>query len=318
MLNTLSHFPYKNRIQLSSLAGMVRDGRDIIKESETVYLRRLRRIARQLIQNRVRAVLLTGPSASGKTTSARRLALEMTRLGAPAAVISMDDFLIDNDLYPRLPDGKPDYESVKTLDIPLIQQAVGELVEKGSFDMPMFDFAAGRRRAERRRLELAPGTVIITEGIHALSPELAEGFPVENTARVYASLRDEYYDGNTRVLHTRDIRITRRLVRDLSFRKSSIEKTLSGWDNIMAGEEKYIKPYKLTANFVLNTSFLSELPVFSPVLRRLLADGESGGESREILESLSRRYSLVPDLPLELLPENSVLREFLGGLRLPE
>lgn len=312
----MTQIPRKSKIQLQELARMVSSGRDLIAESEKRYNDRLFAAAETIIEKGAKIVLLTGPSASGKTTTANKLALALRSLGTAATVISMDNFFKNKADYPRLPDGRIDFESVETLDIPEFQRALDALVEKGSYMMPRFDFSTGNRAPDRWLLSAEKGSVFIAEGIHALNPMVSDHLPQNLIFRAYASLREEYYEGDERRINTRNLRIVRRCIRDMNFRSYSIENTLNIWDNIMQGEEKYIKPYKDLADMIIDTSFMSEVPLFAPRLRDLISDEAQGGAHRDTLLAIAEPYLSMPPLPEEDLPKDSVLREFLGGLEL--
>ena len=160
-------------------------------------------------------------------------------------------------------------------------------------------------------------SAVIIEGIHALNPELTKSVEAGSVLKIYAGLRTEYYEGRKRIIATRDIRITRRVIRDERDRGHSAENTLALWKNIMAGEEKWIKPFKVDANYLLNTALDYEPCLYVDDLKKL-ADGGKGGKYQPELEVLANSFIQAGSLPMDLVPKDSVLREFIGGLEIGE
>ena len=198
------------------------------------------------------------PSASGKTTSAHCLAKALVQQGTPAQVVSLDNFFKGAAYYPKMPDGTLDYENLETLDLPLIKQCLHQLSETGKTELPIYDFATEQRADAVEPIDLQGG-VCIVEGIHALNPELTGLVPDDQIYRIYAGLREEYCIDGRRVINTQDIRLCRRTLRDAAARGRSPAKTLSMWDRVLDGETRYIKGFKTTADFLLDTSFTYEL-----------------------------------------------------------
>ncbi len=213
-------------------------------------------------------VMLTGPSASGKTTTALKLADAIKRGGTPAAVVSLDNFYKDLDSYPRLPDGSKDYESIHALDVDEIHKCLLSLVETGKADLPVFDFSQEKRGEQRQHLNLNGGMAVV-EGIHALNPLLTDVLPAGSVYKIYAGLREEYAYGGQRSIATRDIRLARRIVRDAQFRGHSLEKTISMWPLVCEGEDQFIKAYKPHADLLLDTSLSYEICVLSPFIAEM-------------------------------------------------
>ena len=257
-------------------------------------------------------VMLTGPSASGKTTSAHKLAEELIRQGTYAHVVSLDNFFRGAEFYPRLPDGTLDYENPDTMDLPLVRQCLHELSETGQTTLPIYDFANERRSDETEAVDLQGG-VCIVEGIHALNPELTGLVPAEDVYRIYAGLREEYAIDGRRVINTQDIRLCRRTLRDAAARGRSPEKTLAMWDRVLDGETRYIKGFKTTADFLLDTSFTYELGLISRLLGIVRRQFTLEGHNAELWDETARRFEHVVPLDLELLPADSMLREFYGS-----
>ena len=280
--------------------------------SEQSYAQRVDYAAQKVQLSGAKIVMLTGPSASGKTTSAHCIAKALQKRGTPAQVVSLDNFFKGAEFYPRLPDGTLDYENPDTLDLPLIKQCLRELSETGKTVLPVYDFSKEARSSETEEIDLKGG-VCIVEGIHALNPELTSLVPGDQIYRVYAGLREEYADSSDACcLATRDIRLARRIVRDYLFRGHGAAFTLGLWGHVCAGEERFIKPYKPRANLLLDTTHTYEVCLWRTVLDAMPADPELTPVQARQLEALRARFDAFPALGTELVPQNSLLREFIG------
>ena len=280
--------------------------------SERSYRQRVDYAAQKVQLSGAKIVMLTGPSASGKTTSAHKVAEALEASGTPAHVISLDNFFKGAQYYPRLPDGTLDYENPDTMDLPLVRQCLHELSETGRTTLPIYDFANERRSDETEAVDLQGG-VCIVEGIHALNPELTGLVPAEDVYRIYAGLREEYAIDGRRVINTQDIRLCRRTLRDAAARGRSPAKTLAMWDRVLDGETRYIKGFKTTADFLLDTSFTYELGLIAKLLRKVCQRFTLEGHNAELWDETARRFEHVAPVELDLLPADSMLREFYAG-----
>jgi len=307
-------FTDKARFQIRDINA--RANAQYVLECEQLYAERIGALVDASANSGCRIVMLSGPSGSGKTTSSHRIAGEFARRGHRAVVVSLDNFFKNIDQYPKMADGRPDFEHVGALDIECIHRSLEELVQEGRSVLPTFDFTTQHRSDVTETVELGEGDIALVEGIHALNPLLSETLPKNSVFNVYVGLRAEFYEGDTRVVATRDLRIIRRLVRDNMFRGYSVENTLSVWDGIMQGEERWIKPFKEYANYLLDSSFGYEPCVFLPVMQALCANEQEGGAYRETLLRLFGCLSGFTPLALDVVPANAMLREFLGGLTL--
>lgn len=280
--------------------------------SEKSYRQRVAYAAQKIRDSRAKIVMLTGPSASGKTTSAHKVAEALEASGTPAHVISLDNFFKGAQYYPRLPDGTLDYENPDTLDMSLIRQCLSDLSTTGKTVLPIYDFTAESRSSETETLDLKGG-VCIVEGIHALNPELTGLVKGDDVYRIYAGLREEYCIDGRRVINTQDIRLCRRTLRDAAARGRSPAKTLAMWDRVLDGETRYIKGFKTTADFLLDTSFTYELGLIAKLLRPVSQRFTLEGHNAELWDETARRFEHVAPVELELLPADSMLREFYAG-----
>ena len=289
-----------------------RSPQELAALSEQSYRDRVKYAAEKVRLSGTKIVMLTGPSASGKTTSAHCIARALQQQGTPAQVISLDNFFKGAEFYPRLPDGTLDYENPDTMDLPLIKQCLHELSETGKTSLPIYDFTQEKRSDKTEAVDLQGG-VCIVEGIHALNPELTSLVPGEEVYRIYAGLREEYCIDGRRVINTQDIRLCRRTLRDAATRGRSPAKTLTMWDHVLDGETRYIKGFKTTADFLLDTSFTYELGLISNLLGVVRRQFTLEGHNAELWDETARRFEHVAPVELELLPADSMLREFYGG-----
>lgn len=300
----------KRLVEISLINTAIENPASFICHCEIEYESRVRAAAEEATVSESKIIMVTGPSASGKTTTAFKLRDALSRSGTHAVVVSLDNFYRNVEEYPRLADGTKDYENVHALDIEEIHRCLLALIETGAADFPEFDFKTERRTDTKTRVELQNGIVIV-EGIHALNPLLTDVLPPGSVYKIYAGLREEYSYGGQRYLPTRDIRLARRLVRDSKHRAHSLEKTTSMWPMVCAGEDQYIKSFKSYADLLLDTSFSYEICVLAPIVKELkgsLGDTYAGARLDELAEKFSRCVSVSTDY----VPPQSMLREFIG------
>lgn len=301
----------KRLVETSLINTAAESAKSFVSHCEIEYESRVYAAAGEVLASGCHVVMLTGPSASGKTTSAHKLAAALERRGCPAQVVSLDNFYLNLNDYPRLPDGTKDYENITALDIPAIHTVLSQLLTRGEADLPVFDFTTENRKPETEHINLNGG-VCVVEGIHALNPILTETLPRDKVYKIYAGLREEYSHKGQRVLPTRDIRLARRMVRDYKYRGHSLEKTLGMWSSVCAGEDRFIKPFKVEADLLLDTSFSYEPCLLAGQIAPLAGKLPDDSPLAEILNSLAGRFALCDPLSLDLVPADSMLREFLG------
>lgn len=288
---------------------------DFVQLCEAAYDARIERISAAVLESGCAIVLLTGPSSSGKTTSAVRVAQAIRKAGRRSEVISLDDFFVGEGRYPKRPDGQDDYECVEALDIPLLQACLRDLAETGECDMPQFDFLTQLPKPRLRHVDCRDGVAVI-EGLHAFNPVLTDHLPRCAVLLVYAGMREEYCDGaGARVVATRDLRLARRITRDFLFRGHDAEFTLNIWPHVCASENKYIKVFKNRADLVLDTSFSYEPGLWHSVLLPLV-ERMTPGSNAARLASLCAQLEPFAPISSQLVPERSILQEFIG--RLPQ
>lgn len=284
-----------------------RDPRRLVELSERQYAGRIRAAADQILSTGRHIVMVTGPSAAGKTTSSRKLADELRRRGVRSEVLSLDDFFVGAGRYPKLPDGSDDYECVEALDLPVLHKCLQSLAETGECDAPVFDFLTQLPTGEKRHINCSGGVAIV-EGLHAFNPALTAPLPEGAVLNIYASLREEYAgsDGQ-RLIATRDVRLARRMTRDWKFRGHDADFTMSLWPHVCKSEDLYIKAFKKRADLVLDTSFSCEAGIWEQYVEQLTASAHT-----ERLATLRRKFAAFDPIDSALIPPDSMLREFIG------
>lgn len=279
-----------------------------IRHCEFEYESRVYAAAKEIIEENRHIIMLTGPSASGKTTTAHKLKDKLINMGKKARVISLDNFFKNKDDYPRLENGEKDYENVTAIELPLFEKCLNELLEKGVAKFPEFDFTTETRIEDAIEIEIDDGFIIV-EGIHALNPVLLQLLPKDETFTIYAGLREEYSFRGQRILPTRDIRLLRRMIRDHKYRGHTPQKTISMWQSVCDGEDKYIKVFKPNADLLLDTSFSYEILIMHSALRDFRQYADDTDEGRR-LAALLEVFENIGFLPLGNLPQSSMLAEF--------
>ena len=257
-------------------------------------------------------VLLAGPSSSGKTTTAGKIAQKIKNSGRNAYTLSLDDYYRNAADIPLTEKGLKDFENVSALDIDLIRRTFSDLIEKRTAQVPEFDFVSGTRKPETRKLELKKDDLIIVEGIHALNPIITKGLDESHITKVYISVSSRVTDDSGRVVFSkRNLRLVRRMIRDYHYRNTSIEKTLSQWQEVLKGEDKYIFPFERNASFRIDSFHPYEPCLFKSEAVELLGTvGEDSGVY-PIASELKNSFSELDTIDMSKLPADSLLREFV-------
>ena len=287
---------------------------DIINISEALQEKKLAKIAEEIASRKgVKLVLLAGPSSSGKTTSCKRLSIQLAVNGLKPLQISLDDYFVDRDKTPKDENGDFDFESIYALNLDLLNEQFNALFRGEEVDLPKYDFPSGKSVKSGKKLKLEPNNVLVVEGIHALNPELTAHVPEEQIFRVYASALTTILLDNHNYIPTTDNRLLRRIIRDYKYRGVSAQETIHRWPSVRAGENKWIFPFQENADAMLNTAMLYELSVLKmqaePLLQQVPENCEEFAEAYRLLKFL--KY--FKGIPYNNLPPTSLLREFLGG-----
>ena len=287
---------------------------DIINISEALQEKKLAKIAEEIASRKgVKLVLLAGPSSSGKTTSCKRLSIQLAVNGLKPLQISLDDYFVDRDKTPKDENGDFDFESIYALNLDLLNEQFNALFRGEEVELPKYDFPSGKSVKSGKMLKLEPNNVLVVEGIHALNPELTAHVPEEQIFRVYASALTTILLDNHNYIPTTDNRLLRRIIRDYKYRGVSAQETIRRWPSVRAGENKWIFPFQENADAMLNTAMLYELSVLKmqaePLLQQVPENCEEFAEAYRLLKFL--KY--FKGIPYNNLPPTSLLREFLGG-----
>ena len=289
--------------------------RELIRVNEALHEKRISQIADMVCQRSAQVIMLAGPSSSGKTTTANRLATQLRVHGKKPILMSLDNYYIDRDKLAPGPDGKVDLEHINTLDTELFRQNISCLLSGGETALPTFNFVQGKRAWDGRQLRLGENSVIIVEGIHGLNPQmLPDGVPENKIFKLYVSpLLPLNLDNHNRV-PTSYLRLLRRIVRDFETRGSSVERTISMWDSVQSGEKRWIFPYQENADVIFNSSTLYELAVLKkhifPLLTQIMPEDSCYDQVCSIVKILN--YIQEADMDNEI-PPTSIVREFIGG-----
>ncbi|MBO5129425.1 MAG: nucleoside kinase [Oscillospiraceae bacterium] len=289
--------------------------RELIRVNEALHEKRYSKVADMVCERGAKAVMLAGPSSSGKTTSANRLATQLRVHGKKPILMSLDDYYIDREKIAPGPDGKLDLEHINTIDTELFRADMAKLLRGEEVELPSFDFKLGKREWKGHKLKLHPDSVIIVEGLHGLNPVmLPDNVDKSMIFRLYVSpLLPLNLDNHNRI-PTSYLRLLRRIVRDYETRGSSVQKTLSMWASVQRGEKRWIFPFQENADVIFNSSTLYELAVLKkfifPLLTAIGPEDECYDEVQNIVKILN--YIIEADVDDEI-PPTSLVREFIGG-----
>ena len=293
--------------------------RNFIRVNEALHESAIDDIARKIHEQNKHIALVAGPSASGKTTFAARLAIHLQMYGHPSRRVSMDDFFINRDDLPVQLDGTRDFETIDALDVKLLADTLSGLLNGEEVFMPGYDFETGSKDYLTPPTSLIPGEIIILEGIHGLNPKVVEQLPADEIYRVFVSaLTCLNLDDHNRI-RTTDVRLLRRIVRDQQFRSYPPEDTLALWPNVRRGEELYIFKYQENADSMFNTALHYELPILKLFAYKLLKEVPADSPNYLLARRLIKALNYLPDVDESLLdeiPPLSLLREFIGGCTL--
>ena len=300
---------------LADLNELIRAGRtdEVIAASEWHQSKQLKEFAEQIVEQGKKIVLIAGPSSSGKTTTAKRICEEISKMTCEPLYLGTDDYFVERTDSPIGPDGKPDFEGLACLDLELFNRQMEDLLAGKEVDLPEFDFLTGEKKFGHRITSLKPGQIVVIEGIHSLNDVLTAHIPAEHKFKIYISpLTQMGVDRHNR-LSTADARLLRRMVRDNQFRGYNAEATLDAWPKVRAGESVNIFPYSSSADVVFNSSTVYETNLLrtyaEPLLRAIGEDSPGYAQAQRILGLLK---FFAPIESADAVPENSILREFIG------
>ena len=276
--------------------------------------KKISKIAEEIARKRgIRMVLIAGPSSSGKTTTCKRLSVQLITNGIKPVPISLDDYFVDREKTPRDASGDYDFESIHALNIPLLNEQLVALFRGEEIELPRYNFQAGKSEWSGKKLELQEDEVLVVEGIHALNPALTAQIDDELKFRVYASALTTLLLDKHNYIPTTDNRLLRRIIRDYKYRGVSARETIRRWPSVRNGENKWIFPFQENADAMFNTAMLFELAVIKRQAEPLLEQvPENCAEYAEAYR-LRKFLSYIKPIPEAQIPPTSLLREFLGG-----
>jgi uridine kinase len=301
---------------VGSLNQAIRNGRarEIILVSEALHERRIAEVAASIAEQRdkVRVALIAGPSSSGKTTFSRRLSVQLLARGLSPYPVGLDNFFVDRVRTPRDENGELDYESLHAIDLDRLNHDLKQLIDGQSVSLPRYNFITGIQE-QGDTVKLRGDQIIILEGIHGLNPDLIPGIPGENTYRIYVSALTQLNLDRFNRVSTTDTRLIRRIVRDAAQRNYSASETIARWESVRRGEKRYIFPFQENADVMFNSALVYEgaalAPLAEPLIRQVPFGSVEHVEAKRLLAFLDWFVPLNPDL----IPDNSIVREFIGG-----
>jgi uridine kinase len=288
---------------------------DMIKISEALHEKKIAEIANLIynVRDRVKIVLIAGPSASGKTTFSKRLMVQLAVNGLRPTMISLDDYFVDREKTPRDENGEYDFEAIEAIDVEYFNQQLVALFNGEIVELPKFNFTVGQKFPSGKKLQLGPGSILVVEGIHGMNPNLIPSVNPENTFKIFISALTQISIDDQNHISTTDNRMIRRMIRDSRYRNYSAAETIRRWPSVRSGEDKNIFPYQENADVMFNSALVYELAVLKkyaePLLKSVSESQPEFSESNRLLKFLSY-FKAIDDLEI---PPTSVLREFLGG-----
>lgn len=301
---------------VGALNEAIRAGRtnEIILVAEARHEERVARIASRIADQRKRIglVLIAGPSSSGKTTFSKRLAVQLLANGIRPIAIELDNYFVDRELTPRDADGNYNFEVLEALDLALFNEHLLQLMAGEEVQLPKFNFLTGKREPGTV-IQLGPEEVILVEGIHGLNPQLVPGIPSERIFRVYISALTQLNIDRFNRVPTTDTRLIRRIVRDARTRGYTAADTIGRWESVHRGERNFIFPYQENADVMFNSALVYELSALKPLAEPLLRQVEPGKPGYIEAKRLLTFLQWFEPIPADPIPDNSILREFIGG-----
>ena len=285
----------------------------LIHLAEALHEKKYAEIADMVQKSGARMVLLAGPSSSGKTTSCRRLSVQLSVLGYDVKQLSLDDYFLGRARTPKLPNGDYDFECVEALDIPLLNEHLLAMARGEEVKIPTYDFKQGEPYYSGKTIQLGPRSILVVEGIHALNPKLTAQIDDGLKFKVYVSALTQIAIDSQNIIHGTDNRLVRRLVRDNNFRGWGAYETLHRWPEVVRGERKHIFPYQENADVMFNSALLYELGVLKVYAEPLLKQVPENCEEFAMARQLLNFSELVEPIEAKYIPYNSIMREFLGG-----
>ena len=320
LLATLDEYDVLHRVlnvpTVKELNEITRQGKikDYILLDEALHEKKIANIADDIVKNeKVKMILIAGPSSSGKTTFAQRLGIQLRLNGLKPVTISVDNYFVERENNPKDENGNYNFECLEAIDVKLFNEHLLKLLNGEEVEIPSFDFEVGTKRYNGNKIKLSDDEVLVIEGIHCLNDELTALIPKEQKYKIYISCLTVLNIDEHNRISTTDTRLIRRIVRDSQFRGYKALHTLQMWDSVVAGEEVNIFPYQEEADCMFNSSLIYELAVLKNYAMPLLAEIDRGNNEYSEAKRLHRMLGYFESIPDEYVPSNSILREFVGG-----
>ena len=286
---------------------------DLIRMDETLQSNKLLEVARKISENKkIKMVLMAGPSSSGKTTTSRKLSMYLKSFGLKIRTISMDDYFVDSAQTPLGEDGKPDFECLEAVDLKLFDKQIEQLLNGEEVVLPTFNFILGVKEY-KEKAKMDKNEILVIEGIHGLDSNILTNIPRENKFKIYLSALTELNIDNHNRISTSDNRLLRRIIRDNRTRGYDVAKTLESWAKVRSGEEKYVFPYQDDADFTFNTGLIYEIGILKTYVEPLLYSVDDQSPQYEEAKRLIDFLRLFLPIPSDAVPQDSILREFIGN-----
>lgn len=304
----LQHIDYINALIKDGIAS------DLILMTECRQERNLAMIADQIAADPKRkVVLIAGPSSSGKTSTSKRLRVQLMACDKTPVALSMDNWFVNRVNTPLDEDGKPDFESIYAMDLKQFNQDLSDLIAGKEVALPTYNFKTGEREYRGETLTLAPDMILIIEGIHALNPLMTESIPAESKFKLFAAPITAVTADGTELIPTHATRLVRRICRDFQTRGKSAQDTIAQWPSVRRGEEKWIIPFVSEADTIFDTSIYYELAALKPIAEQVIAEVPAESPEREVADLLLLYVGCFTEIETDDIPRTSLLREFIGG-----
>lgn len=285
----------------------------LVNVNETYYNNQLNKCAKDIIANNMNIVMLAGPSSSGKTTTAKKLAIQLAVLGKDAYVISTDDYFVDRNKTPLDENGNKDFESIDAIDLHSLNEDLLDLLEGKEVILPSFNFIKGIRTLSNKKIKMKDNTILIIEGIHALNPKLTDYIPEKNKYKIYVSVFTGINIDSTNRISSTETRLIRRIVRDNKYRGYDTLETLKSWDKVKSGEQKYIFPYQNRADFYVDSSLIYEYNALKKYAIECFNQVSKNSKYYYMVDRLENILSYFVEIEnTKIIDDHSILREFIG------
>lgn len=304
----LQHIDYINAVIKDGLAS------DLILMTECRQERNLALIADQIAaDSNKKVILIAGPSSSGKTSTSKRLRVQLMACDKTPVALSMDNWFVNRVDTPLDEDGKPDFESIYAMDLKQFNQDISDLIAGKEIALPTYNFKTGEREYRGETLQLTADMILIIEGIHALNPLMTESVPAESKFKLFAAPITAVTADGVELIPTHATRLVRRICRDYQTRGKSAQDTIAQWPSVRRGEEKWIIPFISEADTIFDTSIYYELAALKPIAESVLAEVPVDGKEREVADLLLMYVGCFTEIDTNDIPRTSLLREFIGG-----